>query len=278
MGIVNFFIVAFIIALFAYALLFIFYFLYNKGDKKAEANFIIDSLIKQDDIWERTAIIEVVEKYCQIKYDFFCEFPPDYNEEMGWDNFEKCPLEILEERLNSLRSKPHIIEYNVSKQSNLMSRLNLPWHFEVVSVYIFNELNKDDFCVVNVWYYAHDYGGGYQNIKQNHYFLCRKQRNTWLVEEINYSRFMPIENHVKHPDLINLISKRNKKIFLFNSFLLLYFSLIFALLLQNVYFIAVGLFIGILILISRWIYKFTLKVFFKNDKDLYNWERIYKLS
>lgn len=88
---------------------------------------------------------------------------------------------------------------------------------------------------------------------------------------------MPIENYVKHPDLINLIGKRIKKQFIYTSFLLLAFSTVFAILLQNIFSMAIGLFIGILILISRWVYKFTMKFFFKKEKNLYNWERIYNL-
>jgi hypothetical protein len=273
----DFFYIGLIITLIACILFFFFHLLYNKGDKKAEANYLIDSLAKHDDMWQKTAIIDVVEKYCQIKYDFFCEFPPDYNAEMGFNNFDKCPLEILEERQNPLKSKPNIFEHNITVQCNLMSRLNLPCHFEVASVYVFNEPNKDDFCVVNVWYDAHDYSEENYSSKQRHYFLCRKQRNKWLIEEINYNRFMPIENYVKHPDLINLIGKRIKKQFIYNSFLLLAFSTVFAILLQNIFSMAIGLFIGILILVSRFVYIFTLKFFFKKEKDLYYWERIYNL-
>jgi hypothetical protein len=152
----------------------------------------------------------------------------------------------------------------------------LPWHLEVVSVYIFNEPNKDDFCVVNAWY--NGWVDGTSDDDQQHYFLCRKKRNAWLIEEINYgSRSLPIKSHVKHPDLINLLLKRNKKQFLYNSILLLAISSIFALLLQNVYIIAAGFFIGIFILFSRWLYRFPLKFLFTNDRDLYNWERIYNL-
>ena len=71
MGNDDIFIIAFIIALVAYTLFFFFYLSYDKGDKKAEANFLIDSLRKNDDMWERSAIIEVVEKYCHIKNDFY---------------------------------------------------------------------------------------------------------------------------------------------------------------------------------------------------------------
>jgi hypothetical protein len=286
MGNADFYISIFFISLFGslllIALLFNFYLSYKKDDIKAEAYLIIDSLSSHDNMWERSSIIELVEKYCRVKYDFFCEFPPEqinfWNAPNFEKNFEKCPLEILDEKLTSLKSKPHIFEYNSNNDSIFLSRLCLPKLVDIFSVYIFNEPNKDDFCVVSAWYEENLYFlSGRTYARQHHYFLCRKQKNTWLVEEINYNRKMAIENHVKHPDLVNLILKRNRNKFLNYSILLIAIPLIFALLLQNGYLIVVGLFIGILILISRWVYIFTMKFFFKNDKNLYNWERIYKL-